>query len=102
MCIRDRDLRVCKVLSCEKVKKADKLLKMQVQVGNEERTIVSGIAQKYTPEEMVGKQLVLVANLKPAKLRGIESQGMILAASHGDEMVVLEVPEVIIPGGRVK
>ncbi len=96
------DLRVCKVLACEKVKKADKLLKMQVLVGNEERTIVSGIALKYTPEEMVGKQLVLVANLKPAKLRGIESHGMILAASHGDEMVVLEVPAEIVPGGRVK
>ena len=96
------DFRVCKVLSCEKVKKADKLLKMEVQVGAETRTVVSGIAQRYTPEEMVGKQLVLVANLKPAKLRGIESQGMILAASHNGEMEVLEVPANILPGGQVK
>lgn len=96
------DFRVCKVLQCEKVKKADKLLKMEVQVGAETRTVVSGIAQRYTPEEMVGKQLVLVANLKPAKLRGIESQGMILAASHNGEMEVLEVPASILPGGQVK
>lgn len=96
------DLRVCKVLSCEKVKKADKLLKMEVLVGAEIRTVVSGIAMRYTPEEMVGKQLVLVANLKPAKLRGIESQGMILAASHNGEMEVLEVPAEILPGGQVK
>ncbi|MGI5825037.1 MAG: methionine--tRNA ligase [Bacillota bacterium] len=96
------DFRVCKVLSCEKVKKADKLLKMEIQVGSENRTVVSGIAQRYTPEEMVGKQLVLVANLKPAKLRGIESQGMILAASHNGEMEVLEVPANILPGGQVK
>lgn len=96
------DFRVCKVLACEKVKKADKLLKMEVQVGAETRTVVSGIAQRYTPEEMVGKQLVLVANLKPAKLRGIESQGMILAASHNGEMEVLEVPANILPGGQVK
>jgi methionyl-tRNA synthetase len=96
------DLRVCKVLSCEKVKKADKLLKMEVLVGAEKRTVVSGIAMHYTPEEMVGKQLVLVANLKPAKLRGIESQGMILAASHNGEMKILEVPAEILPGGQVK
>ena len=96
------DFRVCKVLACEKVKKADKLLKMEVQMGAETRTVVSGIAQRYTPEEMVGKQLVLVANLKPAKLRGIESQGMILAASHNGEMEVLEVPANILPGGQVR
>ena len=75
---------------------------MEVQVGAETRTVVSGIAERYTPEEMVGKQLVLVANLKPAKLRGIESQGMILAASHNGEMQVLEVPADILPGGLVK
>ena len=96
------DIRVCKVMSCEKLKKANKLLKMEVQVGAETRTVVSGIAERYTPEEMVGKQLVLVANLKPAKLRGIESQGMILAASHNGEMQVLEGPADILPGGLVK
>jgi methionyl-tRNA synthetase len=75
------DLRVVKVLACEKVEKSDKLLKLKVQCGDEERQVVSGIAQYYTPEEVVGQTLILVANLKPAKLRGIESQGMILAAT---------------------
>jgi len=63
------------------VPKADKLLKLTLKVGSETRTVVSGIAKSYTPEEMVGKQVILVYNLKPAKLRGIESQGMILCAS---------------------
>ncbi len=74
-------LRTARVLSCERVPKSDKLLKLSLSLGTEQRTVVSGIAKHYTPEEMVGKQVVLVANLKPAKLRGIESQGMILCAS---------------------
>jgi len=95
------DLRVAQVLSCEKVEKADKLLKLSVQVGDEVRTVVSGIAKYYKPEEMVGKKVILVANLKPIKLRGIESKGMILAASHGDKLEVVVVND-IDPGGRVK
>ncbi len=74
------ELRVAKVLAAERIEKADKLLKLSLDDGLGGRTVVSGIAKHYTPEEMVGKTLVLVANLKPAKLRGIESQGMILAA----------------------
>lgn len=94
------DLRVVKVLSCEKVEKSDKLLKLKVQCGDEERQVVSGIAQYYTPEEVVGKTLILVANLKPAKLRGIESQGMILAASDKEEgKLVLVTVESDIPTG---
>lgn len=73
-------LRVGHILTAEKVEKADKLLKFCVDLGTEKRTIVSGIAKYYTPEEMVGKQVVVVANLRPAKLRGIESQGMLLCA----------------------
>ncbi|NMA13799.1 MAG: methionine--tRNA ligase, partial [Clostridia bacterium] len=95
------DFRVAEVVSCEKVKKADKLLKLSVRVGNEVRTIVSGIAKYYTPDEMVGKKVVLVANLKPAKLRGIESRGMLLAASHGGKLEVLTLDE-IASGGRIK
>lgn len=95
------DFRVAEVLACEKVEKADKLLKLSVKMGDEVRTVVSGIAKHYQPDEMVGKKVVLVANLKPAKLRGIESRGMILAASHGEILEVLEVDSVI-PGGRVK
>ena len=75
------ELRVAKVLSAERVEKADKLLRLSLDDGQGGRTVVSGIAKHYTPEQMVGRTLVLVANLKPAKLRGIESQGMILAAS---------------------
>jgi methionyl-tRNA synthetase len=91
---------VAKVLSCEKVEKSDKLLKLKLQCGSEERQVVSGIAKYYTPEEMVGKTLILVANLKPAKLRGIESQGMILAASYKeDEKLVLVTVDGDIPTG---
>ena len=96
------DLRVCQVVACEKVKKADKLLQLTVKLGNEERTVVSGIAQYYQPDELVGRQVVLVANLKPAKLRGIESRGMILAASDGDKLQVLRVPAEILPGSIVR
>lgn len=92
-------LRVGHILTAEKVEKADKLLKFSVQVGDEVRTIVSGIAKYYTPEEMVGKQVVVVANLKPAKLRGIESQGMLLCAVTADGNVVLVSPEKPVPSG---
>ena len=74
-------LRTARVIACERVPKSDKLLKLSLSLGTEQRTVVSGIAKHYTPEEMVGKQVVLLANLKPAKLRGVESQGMILCAS---------------------
>ena len=79
------DLRTAKVLAAEEVKKSDKLLKLTIQVGDNQRTIVSGIRPKYTAEQMVGKTIVIVANLKPAKIRGILSEGMILAV--GDEGV---------------
>ena len=83
------DLRVVKVLECEPVKKAKKLLKLKVDLGGEERQVISGIAQYYKPEELVGKYVVLVANLKPVKLRGELSQGMILAAGNdGDDLII--------------
>ena len=87
------DFRVVKVLECEKVKKADKLLKLTVEIGGETRTVVSGIAKHYKPEDLIGKKVILVANLKPAKLRGIESHGMILAASSDDDSL-LELPMI--------
>lgn len=94
------DLRVAKILTAEKVKKSRKLIKMTVSLGNEERTVVSGIAEHYKLEELIGKQVIFVANLKPAKLMGIESQGMILAASLDGKLVV---PTVDMPAGsRVK
>ena len=84
---------VAKVLKCEKVPKADKLLKLQLSLGEgqPQRQVVSGIAKFYQPDELVGKHVVLVANLKPAKLRGVVSEGMILAASDGKGLKVLEV-----------
>jgi len=78
-------LRVARVTACENVPKSDKLLKLTLSLGDEERTVVSGIAQSYTADEMVGKQVVLLANLKPAKLRGVLSQGMILCASDKED-----------------
>jgi len=96
------DLRVAKVVSAEKVEGADKLLKLELDLGKEHRTVVAGIAKHYSPEALVGKKVVMVANLKPAKLRGIVSQGMILAASSGDELGVLTVDKDIPVGTRVK
>lgn len=95
------DLRVAKVVACEKVPKADKLLHLTVDVGGVERSIVSGIAKFYTPEEMVGKEVVIIANLKPVKLRGIDSQGMILCACGQDGKVTLVSPESAVESGAV-
>ena len=94
------DLRVAKVLAAEKVKKADKLLLLTVDLGTEQRTIISGIAKHYEPEQLVGQNVVMVVNLKPAKIRGIESRGMVLAASCDDklQLVTADMP----PGSRVK
>ena len=95
------DLRVARVLACEKVKKADKLLQLTVDLGYEQRTVVSGIAKHYQPEELVGKNVILVANLKPAKIRGIESRGMVLAASHDDKLALVDI-QGMAPGSKVK
>lgn len=93
------NLRVGKVLSAEKMPKADKLLILKVDVGGTERTIVSGIAKWYTPEQMVGKQVVIVANLAPAKLRGVVSEGMILCAEDAEGNVVIVSPEKAVDSG---
>lgn len=86
------EMRVGKVVKCEKHPKADKLLVSQIKIGSEMRQIVSGIANYYSPEDMVGRQVVVVCNLKPVKLRGVESQGMILAAGDdGEELVLPDV-----------
>ena len=93
------DLRVGTVLAAEKVEKADKLLKLQVDMGTETRTIVSGIALHFAPEELVGKQVVVVANLAPRKMRGIESQGMILMAEDLAGKLYLVSPASLIDAG---
>lgn len=97
------DLRVAKVLAAEKVEGSDKLLKLQIKVMGEERQIVAGIALHYTAEEMVGKEIVVVANLKPAKLRGLLSEGMLLAASNDQgKLAVLRPEQEIGEGSKVK
>lgn len=96
------DLRVAKVLAAEKVEGADKLLKLSLELGSETRTVVSGIAKHYKPEELVGKKVIMIANLKPVKLRGIMSEGMILAASEGDKLVLSTVDNDIPSGSEVR
>ena len=96
------DLRVATILTAERVPKTDKLMKLSVKIGEEERTIVSGIAQHYTEEQLVGRNVIVIANLKAAKLRGIESRGMLLAASDGEGNLVLADAPNIASGSKVK
>lgn len=96
------DLRVAEVRSAERVPKSKKLMKLTVFTGEEERTIVAGIATKYTPEELVGRKVVIVANLQPAKLMGVESNGMVLAASLDGEPSLLAVDASVPAGTKVK
>lgn len=96
------DFRVGTVLECEKVPKADKLLRFLIDDGLEKRTIVSGIAKYYKPEELVGKQVCFIANLPPRKLKGIESQGMLLSAENADGSLVLISPSApVVPGVKI-
>jgi methionyl-tRNA synthetase len=96
------ELKVGTVTACEKVEKADKLLKLEVDLGTEKRIIISGIALHYTSEEVVGKQVIVVTNLAPRKMKGIESQGMVLTAEDSDGKLQLLRPEnVVVPGSNV-
>ncbi|CAI2718056.1 methionine--tRNA ligase [Nitrospina watsonii] len=96
------DLRVALILEAEKVKKSKKLIKLKVDLGHEQRQVVAGIAESYEPEQLVGRKVILVANLKPAKLMGIESQGMILAGSDQGKVVLAGFDEELELGARVK
>ena len=95
------ELKVAKVLEAEKVEGADRLLKLQITLGDEDRQIVAGVAQHYSPEDLVGRQIVVVANLAPSKIRGVESQGMLLAASTGEGLALLSPDSDVQPGTRV-
>ena len=95
------ELRVAQVKECEKVKKSKKLLKLTLLDGEGERTVASGIAEYYTPEDMIGKKVILVANLKPVTLCKVESHGMILAASSGDDVKVVFVDDSVEVGSRI-
>ncbi len=95
------DLRVAKILKAEKVENAEKLLKLEVDLGSEKRQIIAGIAANYSPEELVGKNIVIVCNLEPKILFGLESQGMLLAAENKKELALLTLDKDITPGTRI-
>ena len=92
------ELKVAKVLSAEPIEGSDKLLKLQIDLGSEQRQILSGIAEFYKPEELVGRQIVIIANLEPRQMMGLESNGMILAAGDG-ELISLLAPDKELPPG---
>jgi methionine--tRNA ligase beta chain len=94
-------LKVGKVVECAAHTNANKLLVLKVDIGGEVRQVVSGIKQWYAPEQLVGKSVILVANLAPANLRGVESQGMVLAASSGDQVILLSPEKDAAPGSKV-
>ncbi|HMP90411.1 MAG TPA: methionine--tRNA ligase [Kiritimatiellia bacterium] len=95
-------LRTAKIIHAEPVKGSDKILKLMVMIGEERRELVAGIAQHYAPDEIIGKTVIVVVNLKPAKIRGVESQGMLLAASKGEKLTLVTVDEEISSGAVVK
>ncbi len=96
------ELRVAKILEASEIEGADRLLKLQIDLGSEKRQLVAGIKKSYAPEELVGKHIVVVANLKPARLRGEESQGMLLAAQTDDGPVLVSFDKEVPLGSVVK
>jgi len=96
------ELRVATIKAVEPHPNADRLFVLKIDLGTEERQLVAGIRAHYAPEELVGKQIVVVANLQPATLRGVESQGMLLAASDGEKVIVLSPEKPIAPGAQVR
>ena len=96
------ELKVAKILEASEIEGADRLLKLQVDLGSEKRQLVAGIKQNYTPQELVGKHIVVVANLKPARLRGEESQGMLLAAQTDDGPALVSFDKDVSAGAVVR
>ncbi len=96
------ELKVAKVLEASEIEGADRLLRLRVDLGSETRQLVAGIKKSYTPEELVGKHIIVVANLQRATLRGVESQGMLLAASTEDGPVLATFDKAVAPGAKVK
>lgn len=93
------DLRIGKILEAESIEGSDKLLKLEVDLGEEKRQLVAGIAKSYSPEDLIGKEIVVVANLEPRTIFGFESQGMLLASRTENNEVVLLIPEKELPPG---
>lgn len=98
----ETELRVAQIISAERVENTDKLLKLQVDLGTEKRQLVAGLAASYEPEALVGRRIIVVANLKPARIRGVESQGMLLAADLGGRPILATFDEEVPPGTRVR
>ena len=96
------ELKVAKVLHAERVEGSDKLLKLQVDLGTEQRQIIAGVGTVYTPEQMVGREIVIVANLEPRMLMGLESQGMLLAASNEAGPLLLRPDGEVAPGTGIR
>jgi len=95
------DMRVAEVLEAERVEGADRLLKLKIDLGSEQRQIVAGVAEQYPPEQIRGMKIIVVTNLKPATIRGIESRGMLLAAKSGKRLVLLTLDGDLPPGASV-
>ena len=98
---RKVELRIATIKSAEPHPNADKLMVLQIDLGDEQRQICAGIRGHYAPEELLGKQIVVVANLETAKLRGLDSQGMLLAASDGDRVIILTPDKTVLAGAKV-
>ncbi|KKW16239.1 MAG: Methionine-tRNA ligase [Parcubacteria group bacterium GW2011_GWA1_50_14] len=97
------ELRVAKVLAAERVEGSEKLIKLRVSLGEEERQVVAGIGKAYEPEQLIGKNIVIVANLEPRMLMGLESQGMLLAATNeAGEPIILVPDKEVSPGSGIK
>ena len=96
------DIRIGKIISAEKVPKADKLIKMEIDFGKEKRQIVAGIAESYEPDYLLGKEIPVIVNLEPRTIRGVESQGMIMIANTDEKMVLLNPEREVSPGTIVE
>ncbi len=98
----ETELRVARIVEAERIPNADKLLKLQIDLGDERRQLVAGLAQHYEPESLIGKHIIVVANLKPARMRGVESQGMLLAADLDGRPILATFDADVPPGTRVR
>jgi methionine--tRNA ligase beta chain len=98
------DLRVAKIISAEKIEESEKLLKLTLDLGDEfpERTVLAGISKFYNPEDLIGKEIIIVANLEPRKIMGMESEGMLLAAVDGERPVILNPESEVPPGTKIQ
>lgn len=96
------ELKVATILAAERVEGSEKLLKLKINLGEEERQIIAGIGKSYEPEVLIGRQIVIIANLEPRSLMGLESQGMLLAADSPDGPVVLAPSSEVAPGSKIK